>query len=595
MSASRRQFLSDLWALTKPYWKSEERVKSGLLLAVIIGMSLGIVYLNVLFNEWNNLFYNSLQQKNVDEFFRLFGRFTILAVLFIIVAVYQVYLRQMLQIRWRRWLTERYAETWLADHNYYRLRFETNGTDNPDQRISEDIGGFVEQTLSLTLGLLESVVSLASFSVILWGLSGDIHILDIQVPGSMLWAAVLYAGFGSFFTHLIGRPLIRLNFMQQRYEADFRYHLVRVRENAEPIALYGGEAQEAKGLAGRFTHVVSNWWAIMVQQKRLTWFSAGYSQAAVIFPFLVAAPRYFSGAIQLGGLMQTASAFGHVQNSLSWFIDAYTRLAQWRATVDRLTGFAAALADLETRKDEGFTRIDAPVGAGLALSEASLSLPDGRVLLANAALTVAPGERVMVAGPAGCGKSTLFRAMGGLWPFAAGTLAMPAAERTLFLPQRPYLPIASLAAAVAYPDAPEIYGNERIAQALVDCGLPHLTAQLNEERHWTQELSAGEQQRLAFARAILLAPDRLFCDEATSALDESSQNDLYRLLVSRLPKASIVSIAHRPSLAVFHHRVVRFVPTAGSDTAGKVIANGSDAATGKEVSFQLDAEAVAVS
>ena len=582
MPASRRQFLIDLWALTKPYWKSEERLKSGLLLAVIVGMSLGIVYLNVLFNEWNNLFYNSLQEKNVSEFYRLFGRFAILAAMFIIVAVYQIYLRQMLQIRWRRWLTERYAQTWLTDHNYYRLRFEKDGTDNPDQRISEDIGGFVEQTLALTLGLLESVVTLASFSVILWNLSGDIHILDIQVPGSMLWAAVLYAGFGSVLTHLIGRPLIRLNFMQQRYEADFRYQLVRVRENAEPIALYGGETQEARGLASRFTHVVGNWWAIMRQQKRLTWFSAGYSQAAVIFPFLVAAPRYFSGAIQLGGLMQTASAFGHVQNSLSWFIDAYTRLAQWRATVDRLTGFAAALADLETRKGEGFTRLAAPAGAGLSLTDARVSLPDGRTLLAGAALTVAPGERVMVAGPAGCGKSTLFRAIGGLWPFAAGTLAMPTSPRRLFLPQRPYLPIASLAAAVAYPDAPETYGNVRIAQTLVDCGLPHLTTLLDEERHWTQELSAGEQQRLAFARAILLAPDWLFCDEATSALDEASQMELYALLTARLTKAAIVSIAHRPSLAVFHHRIVRFVPT--HDTLS---------ASGPDAGFRLEAAPVA--
>lgn len=560
MSAAKRRFLADLWALTKPYWKSEERLKSGLLLAVIVGMSLGIVYLNVLFNEWNNLFYNSLQEKNLDEFFRLFGRFAILATLFIIVAVYRIYLRQMLQIRWRRWLTERYAAMWLTHSNYYRLRFSPNGADNPDQRISEDIGGFVEQTLSLTLGFIESVVSLASFSVILWNLSGEIHILDIQLPGSMLWAAVLYAGFGSFLTHYIGRPLIRLNFLQQRYEADYRYTLVRVRENAEPIALYGGETQEAGNLSGRFSHVVSNWWAIMRQQKRLTWFSAGYSQAAVLFPFLVAAPRYFSGAIQLGGLMQTASAFNHVQSSLSWFIEAYTQLAQWRATVDRLTGFAHALAELEAAKDAGFTRTPAPAGQALALTDASLSLPDGRPLLAEAALAVAPGERVMIAGPAGCGKSTLFRAIGGLWPYAAGTLALPAEGRSLFLPQKPYLPIASLAATVAYPDAPETYGEERIAAVLADCGLGHLTPLLGEERHWSQELSSGEQQRLGFARAILLAPDRLFCDEASSALDEASQKELYGLLVDRLPQTTIVSIAHRPSLAAFHHRVVRFVP-----------------------------------
>lgn len=560
MPATRRRFLSDLWALTKPYWQSDERFKSGLLLAVIIGMSLGIVYLNVLFNQWNNLFYNSLQEKQVDEFFRLLGRFTILAAMFIVVAVYQIYLRQMLQIRWRRWLTERYTERWLAGHAYYRLRFEGGLTDNPDQRISEDINGFVQQTLSLTLGFLESVVSLVSFSVILWNLSGDIHILDIQIPGSMLWAAVLYAGFGSFLTHYIGRPLIRLNFFQQRYEADYRYSLVRVRENAEAIALYGGEGQEARGLGERFAHVVTNWWGIMRRQKRLTWFSAGYSQAAVIFPFLVAAPRYFSGAIQLGGLMQTASAFGHVQNALSWFIDAYTRLAEWKATVDRLTGFAAALDDLEAHRHDGLTRREVPAGQDLTLSGVRLGLPDGRTLLENADLTLGPGSRVMLAGPAGSGKSTLFRAIGGLWPFASGEVAMPAEERVLFLPQRPYLPIAPLAGALAYPDAPETYGTERLAQALADCGLGHLVPSLSEERHWSQELSAGEQQRLGFARALLLAPRWLFCDEASSALDEASEKALYGLLVSRLPDTAILSIAHRPALAAFHQRVVRFAP-----------------------------------
>ncbi|MFU2208224.1 ABC transporter ATP-binding protein/permease [Solidesulfovibrio sp. C21] len=560
MPAAKRRFLSDLWKLTKPYWKSEERLKSGLLLAVIVAMSLGIVYLNVLFNEWNNLFYNSLQEKNVEAFFRLFGRFTILATMFIIVAVYQIYLRQMLQIRWRRWLTQRYTERWLTPHNAYRLRFEGGLTDNPDQRISEDINGFVEQTLSLTLGFLESVVSLVSFSVILWNLSGDIHILNLPIPGSMLWAALVYAGVGSLLTHYIGRPLIRLNFFQQRYEADFRFNLVRVRENAEAIGLYGGEDQEGRGLVERFSHVVANWWGIMRRQKRLTWFSAGYSQAAIIFPFLVAAPRYFSGAIHLGGLMQTVSAFGHVQSALSWFISAYTRLAEWKATVDRLTGFEAALEDLAAHAEAGLTRQAAPAGTGMALRDVSLRLPDGDTLLAGASLTLPPGERVMLAGPSGCGKSTLFRAIGGLWPYAAGELAMPEHERTLFLPQRPYLPIATLAGAVAYPDPPERYGTDKIATTLAECGLPHLVDRLGEERHWSQELSVGEQQRLGFARAILLHPRWLFCDEATSALDEASEKTLYGLLVDRLPDTAILSIAHRPALAAFHHRVARFVP-----------------------------------
>jgi len=561
MPEAKRRFLHDLWVLTKPYWKSEERLVSGLLLAVIIGMSLGIVYLNVLFNQWNNLFYNSLQNKDIQAFFRLFGRFTILAVIFIVVAVYQVYLRQMLQIRWRRWLTERYVGRWLAGQAYYRLRFEQGITDNPDQRISEDINNFVEQTLSLTLGLLESVVTLASFSVILWNLSGDIIFFSLPIPGSMLWAAVLYAGVGSVLTYLIGRPLIALNFFQQRFEADFRFNLVRVRENAEAIGLYGGEQQETKGLSGRFGHVVANWWGIMRRQKRLTWFSSGYAQAAIIFPFLVAAPRYFSGAIQLGGLMQTVSAFAQVQTALSWFVDAYTRLAQWKATVDRLTGFSAALIDLEEHRAQGLARTTGPAEAGLSLTDVSLRLPDGERLLDGATLAVPSGGRVMLAGPAGCGKSTLFRAMGGLWPFCRGTLSLPEGKRALFLPQRPYLPIATLASAVTYPDAPGRYDRDAIREALDACGLPHLGARLDEERHWSEELSPGEQQRLAFARAILLRPDWLFSDEATSALDEASEQALLTLLRQRLPGTGLVSIAHRPALAAFHQQVVTFAPT----------------------------------
>ena len=561
MPEAKRRFLHDLWVLTKPYWKSEERLVSGLLLAVIIGMSLGIVYLNVLFNQWNNLFYNSLQNKDIQAFFRLFGRFTILAVIFIVVAVYQVYLRQMLQIRWRRWLTERYVGRWLAGQAYYRLRFEQGITDNPDQRISEDINSFVEQTLSLTLGLLESVVTLASFSVILWNLSGDIIFFNLPIPGSMLWAAILYAGVGSVLTYLIGRPLIALNFFQQRFEADFRFNLVRVRENAEAIGLYGGEQQETKGLSGRFGHVVANWWGIMRRQKRLTWFSSGYAQAAIIFPFLVAAPRYFSGGIQLGGLMQTVSAFAQVQTALSWFVNAYTRLAQWKATVDRLTGFSAALIDLEEHRAQGLARTTGPAEAGLSLTDVSLRLPDGERLLDGATLAVPSGGRVMLAGPAGCGKSTLFRAMGGLWPFCQGTLSLPEGKRALFLPQRPYLPIATLASAVTYPDAPGRYDRDAIREALDACGLPHLGARLDEERHWSEELSPGEQQRLAFARAILLRPDWLFSDEATSALDEASEQALLTLLRQRLPGTGLVSIAHRPALAAFHQQVITFAPT----------------------------------
>jgi putative ATP-binding cassette transporter len=566
MFGKTKTFLRDLWTLTVPYWRSEERWKSGVLLAVIVAMNLGQVYLNVLFNSWYNLFYNSLQDRNFDTFVHLLMRFGVLAAIFLVNAVYRLYLRQMLQIRWRRWLTQRYVGEWLGGQAYYRLQLVGRGTDNPDQRISEDINGFVGQTLVLSLGLLDSVVTLASFASILWGLSGSLAVGGIAVPGYMLWVAVVYAGVGTWLVHLIGRPLIRLNFQQQQFEANFRYSLVRLRENAEGVALYGGEAQEARGLAARFANVVENWWGIMRQQKRLTWFSAGYSQIAIIFPLVVAAPRYFSGAIQLGGLMQIASAFGQVQGALSWFVDAYGSLAEWKATVDRLIGFERALIEQTRPAADQARRRAVPAGRPVALESVDLLLPDGTTLVAGLTLSLPPGSRTVVVGPSGCGKSTLFRTISGLWPYCRGTIDLPSGARLLFLPQKPYLPIAPLRQVVAYPDPPERHDDEAIRQVLIDCGLGHLADRLDQESHWAQQLSPGEQQRLAMARAILLKPDWLFLDEATSALDEASEAVLYRLLVTRLPSAALVSIAHRPEIGTFHDRLVDFSRLGGLAT-----------------------------
>jgi vitamin B12/bleomycin/antimicrobial peptide transport system ATP-binding/permease protein len=551
-----RTFLRDLWALARPYWYSEERWAARGLLAAVVGLNLGIVYINVRLNYWQNSFYNSLQDKDITAFYDLLLQFTLLAAGFIVSAVYQLYLNQMLQIRWRRWLTDRYLEDWTAGRNYYRMQLTDRGTDNPDQRIAEDLRLFVEQTLNLTLGLLSAVVTLVSFVTILWTLSGTLQFTlagtAVSIHGYMVWVALLYAIVGTWLTHLIGRPLVGLNFNQQKFEANFRFSLVRFRENAESIAIYGGEADEVRGLRGRFRDVFQNWWAIMRRQKKLTWFQSGYGQVAIIFPYVVAAPRYFSGAIPLGGLMQTASAFGQVQDALSWFVSAYVQLAQWKATVDRLTSFRAATgAAAAQREGAGITATQA--GEALAADNVELRLPAGDPLVAPFDAAIRPGESVLVTGPSGSGKSTLFRAIAGIWPFGSGRLTKPAA-RMLFLPQKPYLTIGTLREQLAYPAAAEAFGDDAYRTALDDCGLGRFPGRLEEQQHWAQVLSPGEQQRIAFARALLHRPQWLFLDEATASLDEESEARLYRLLKERLPGTSVVSIGHRPALAQFHDR-----------------------------------------
>ena len=562
MLSKTRIFLRDLWALTRPYWFSEERWSARGLLAVILAMNLGMVYLSVLFNEWYRIFYDALEARDVPAFWHQIGRFGMLAAIAIVIAVYQIYLRQMLMIRWRRWLTGRYLTEWLDQQTYYRMQLGGRSTDNPDQRISEDLRLFVGDTMTLVLGFISSVVTLVSFVGILWGLSGSLTVpvagVSLTIPGYMVWAALVYAIFGTWLTHKIGRPLVRLNFDQQRYEADFRFGLMRFRENAEGVALYGGEAEERKIFGNRFSAVVDNWWSIMRRQKSLTWFTSFYGQAAVLFPFLVGAPRFFSGAIQLGGLIQISSAFGQVQASLSWFVEAYTSLAEWKATVDRLTGFRKSISD--SARVPSVIRQESPDGV-LALDQVSVSLPQGGALIADAGVRFAPGEAVLLTGPSGAGKSTLMRVLAGIWPFASGTVRVPAKARVLFLPQKPYLPLGSLRTVLSYPQAPG--PDAELLEVLSLCDLDHLKARLNDEENWALHLSPGEQQRLAFARALLFRPDWLILDEATSALDEAAEGRLYRMVRERLPRAGIVSVGHRSSLAAFHDRHVAIVPAAG--------------------------------
>jgi putative ATP-binding cassette transporter len=550
-----REFFRAFWALAKPYWVSKERGKGLVLLAAVVGLTLGLVWLEVQFNAWYNDFYNSLEKKEQDKFYAALGKFTLLACGFIVVAVYKLYLQQMLHIEWRAWLTERFLGDWLKDRAYYRIQLLDRGTDNPDQRIAEDLRLFVDLTLSLSLGLLSAVVTLASFVTILWGLSGAVTLLGYTIPGYMMWFALLYAIGGTWLTHLIGRPLVGLDFNQQRFEADFRFALVRLRENGEGVALYKGESGELSNFRGRFAYVISNWWAIMKKRKQLGWFTSFYGQFAVIFPYLVAAPRYFSGAIQLGGLVQTATAFAQVQGALSWFISAYPQFAEWKATVHRLTGFAQALehARIEADRLDG-DRVEGEAPAVLALEGLALALPQGQPLLAPTTLQLKKGESVLITGPSGAGKSTLFRALAGIWPYWKGRISLPKGARLLFLPQKPYLPIGALKHAACYPaDAAQI-ADDSVREALREVGLPQFAEDLAREENWAQLLSGGEQQRLAFARVLLNRPDWLFMDEATASLPEDVQGTLYRLVAQRLPQATLVSIGHRASLADFHTR-----------------------------------------
>lgn len=567
-----RSFLRDAWRLALPYFRSEQKWSARFLLAIIIAMNFSLVGMSVVLSFWNREFFNSLQNKDWDAFISLLFTyrrgetgfmpgFVGIAVVYILIAVHRTYLNQLLQIRWRTWLTGRFLDQWLADRAYYRIslnRAQAAGTDNPDQRIAEDLRDFVQDNLSLGLGLLSNIVSLFSFISILWGLSGSISVFGVSVPGYMVWVALAYAIVGTWLTHLVGRKLVGLNFRQQRVEADFRFSLVRLRENMEGVALYGGENAEKSSLLSRFAAVIGNWRTIMIRTKYLNSLIAGYEQIASVFPIVVAAPRYFSGQLQLGGLTQTAGAFSRVQDSLSWFITAYSSLASWRATVERLVTFDNAIQQARAAAGQGIV-VEAettPTGA-VALHDVTLALPDGEMLMQHADLVLPPGRSVVVNGRSGSGKSTLFRALAGIWPFGSGRITRPAGT-ALFLPQRPYIPLGTLRDVVAYPAPAGTYPPAEVTAALQAAGLHGFVSQLDTEEPWAQRLSGGEQQRVALARALLAKPDWLFLDEATASLDPEAEADLYRTVKRLLPNTTIVSIAHRQSVAEFHDHRLEF-------------------------------------
>ena len=563
--------MRDAWRLAKTYWTSEEKWSAWGLLVGVIVLNLGNVYIGVRINDWNRSFYSALQAFDSGELFRQLGIFCVLVAFAISMSAYALYVNQMLQIRWRRWLTRKYLDAWLADRAYYQLQLRST-TDNPDQRIAEDINQFTTYVLSLSVGLFTSIVSLFSFIKILWGLSGPVELPlgkwgTAHIPGYLVWAALLYAGVGTWLTVKIGRLLVPLNYARQRFEGDFRFRLGRLRENAESVAVYGGESVELDIFNERFGSVFENFLQVMKRQKRLNWFTSGYAQVAVIFPVAVVSPRYFAKQIGLGGLMQVVNAFAFVHNSLSFIINAYTDIAACQAVTQRLSRFEKRLLKIRESNRSAQQIVIRREGIGVAVEDLDLDLPDGTPLLRGVAFEMARGEAVLITGPTGTGKSTLLKAMAGIWPFGRGEIRL-GERRILFVPQRPYLPLGTLASALLYPlgtrsrgDADRLgdkrrFSAARLVNVLQQVGLEALTSELDRVEHWSQRLSLGEQQRLGFAKLLLAEAKLLFLDEATSALDEPLEARLYDLLRAAPWRPTVLSVSHRSTLLHLHDNIL---------------------------------------
>ena len=546
-------WIKDAWHLSAPYWRSQNKYQSIGLLCLIILFNLAAIYMIVLFNHWYKNFYDALQHYNKPAFIHYLYQFMGMAILYIMFQVSSFLVRKLLEIKWRKWLTKYYLDNWLDSQSYYKVRFTQQKLDNPDQRISEDISGFISSTLDLTIGLLSAIVTLVSFIVILWTISGSFdgtvlgHHFHIQ--GYMVYVALIYAMIGTYFTFKIGKPLIKLNFQQQVYEANFRYGLMRIREYSENIAFYQGEHQEKTGLIIRFNNVVQNFVAIIYRQIKIDILGISYTQIAIIFPIVVASGRYFAKIIQLGDLMQITSAFGRVQESLSYFISAYSSLSNWRAIMDRLYGFQNIMHNANALQGIPITQNN----SYLTVNNLSINLPNGDLLVRNLSITLHSGDTLLIKGRSGCGKTTVLRTIAGLWPFAQGNIHQNLKLTSMFIAQKPYIPDANLRDIVCYPRLTNKPDDTQIIKILQLCELESLSDKLDINVDWQNCLSLGEQQKITFCRILLTRPDIIYLDEVTSALDEETEYNMYQLLITQLPQSAIISIGHRSTIKQWHN------------------------------------------
>ena len=561
-----REFIAGLFHLITPYWNSEEKKSARLYLAGIITLTIAAVYMTLLLNEWFNSFYSALQNYDSSAVYRGLLRFTGLAFAHIAFAVYSYYLQQRLALRWRKWMTKNYLAKWTGQQMYYRLEMFSQGTaDNPDQRISEDINLFTARTLSFMSGLLRSATTIVCFIFVLWNLSEVLSFSaagqEIHIYGYLVWTALAYSVLGTWITHKVGHRLVSLNYLQQKLEADFRFSMVRLREMAESVAFYNGAAKEESFLSNRFMTLLKNTLFIIKKQKQLSWLTNSYAQIAIIFPFVVAVPRYLSQNISLGGLMQIANCFGKVQDAMSYFVDVYASLAEWQSCAERLLSFDKHIAAIEKETEEkSGSLVREETHDRLRLADVTISVPAmdenkrTREIISSASCTIKSGEHVILKGPSGSGKSTLLRTLAGFWPYVKGHISMPAPSEMMFIPQKPYIPMGTSAEAASYPL--ETADEEILSPLLVECGLSHLMEKTDTEADWSHILSLGEQQKLAFVRVFLRKPKWVFLDEATSAMDEETEEKMYRLLTA-LPGTTVISIGHRSTLDKWHDRVLR--------------------------------------
>ena len=559
--------------LALPYFRSQDRWRACGLLAGVIGSELFVVYVAVKMNEWNASFFNAIEVRNGAGVRSALLVFVVITIGAILSGMGQFWFGQTLIIRWREWMTQRYVALWMAEGRHYRIRFVDQSVDNIHLRIGNDVLLFIQRTHELGTGFLQSIVSLLSFAWILWGISLVAPLplfgVDLAFPGYLVVLAIGYAALGTVVAHFIGWPLIPLQFRQQRYESDFRFALARVTDHADAVALMGGEAVERSELRRRFTALVRNWVSLVNRQNGLNGFIFGYYHVSTVFPALIVTPAYLVSAITLGVLMQAALAFQKVESAFAFCITSYAKIAEWRAVMNRVAQFEAAMGEVDRAGLAGAAIDIAPVpGDELLIRDLVIKLPDGEPIASVPSLKLAAGDRLLVSGPSGAGKSSLFRGLAGTWPLGEGQVRYPRGTRVLALPQRPYFPLGSLRQALSYPLLAEEVDDVILRDAMVAAGLGHLTERLDEEAEWNAVLSGGEQQRAGFVHALIYRPTILLLDEAVSTLEETEARQLYALLSERLPGTIVISTGRAVAGAEPHQRVFEMK---GSPVAGRTV------------------------